>query len=198
MQGWEVLREKYNLSAQIVKIILFKIAFDEWKAVFRDEQPRGPDGRWIIGGGKYVISERHTTGNKQIDSITEKITDALDVVLSQLGPGSGSLYGTYVHSSAAKLLRGINIPGIGKDGIEQSFSLGDLVRYGLSDSIRTDALLRNDQTGEILAVWDIKTGSQRLSPKRVAKIRNYLNISDDVPVIDIHINLGIIVKNHDI
>ncbi len=49
----------------------------------------------------------------------------------------------------------MNIPGIGKDGIEQSFSLGDLVRYGLSDSIRTDALLRNDQTGEILAVWDI-------------------------------------------
>ncbi len=67
----------------------------------------------------------------------------------------------------------MNISGIGKDGIEQSFSLGDLVRYGLSDSIRTDALLRNDQTGEILAVWDIKTGSQRLSPKRVAKIRNY-------------------------
>lgn len=32
MQGWEALREKYNLSAQIVEILLIKIAFDEWKA----------------------------------------------------------------------------------------------------------------------------------------------------------------------
>jgi hypothetical protein len=46
----------------------------------------------------------------------------------------------------------MNIPGIGEDGIEQSFSIGDLVRYGASDSVRTDVILRNDQTGEILAV----------------------------------------------
>jgi len=89
----------------------------------------------------------------------------------------------------------MNIPGIGEDGIEQSFSFGDLVRHGASDSVRTDVILRNDQTGEILAVWDIKTSTERLRPKRVAEIRHNLNISEDIPVIEVHINLGVNVKD---
>lgn len=88
----------------------------------------------------------------------------------------------------------MNIPEIGQQGIEQSFSFGDLVRYGLSDSVRTDVILRNDNTGEILAVWDIKTSKERLEPKRVAEIRGNLNIGDNVPVIEIHVNLGISFK----
>lgn len=118
----------------------------------------------------------------------------LDNFLAKVGPGNGALYGTLVHSSAASILRTMNIPGIGQQGIEQSFSFGDLVRYGLSDSVRTDVILRNDNTGEILAVWDIKTSKERLEPKRVAEIRGNLNIGDNVPVIEIHVNLGISVK----
>lgn len=195
MYDLERLRDSYDLSAQIVEILLLKISRNELKAGYREDQPRGLDGRWIIGGGNYVVTQRHTTGDKQIDSITEKITDTLDTVLSALGSGSGASYGTFVHSSTANILRQMNIPGIGKDGVEQSFSFGDLVRYGSSDSVRTDVILRNDQSGEILAVWDIKTGSERLKPKRVAEIRRNLNISDDVPIIEVHINLGVNVKN---
>ncbi len=167
---------------------------NEIKAGYRDDQSRGSDGRWIIGGGNYVVSQRHTTGNKRIDSVTEKITDVLDRVLTNLGPGSGASYGTFVHSSAANILKAMNIPGFGEDGVEQSFSFGDLVCYGLSDSVRTDVILRDDQTGEILAVWDIKTGSERLIPKRIAEIRQNLDIGDNIPIIEVRINLGVSVK----
>lgn len=188
------LREAYDIAARMVEYFINNLLFDEQKAGYREDQLRGSDGRWIIGGGNYVVSQRHTTDNKRIDSITEKIIGVLDNVLTELGPGSGASYGTFVHGSAANMLREMNIPGIGEDGIEQSFSFGDLVRYGLMDSVRTDVVLRNDQTGEILAVWDIKTGNERLTPKRVAQIRKNLNISDDIPVIEVHVNLGVSVK----
>ena len=152
----------------------------------------------MIGGGNYVVSQRHTTVNRQIDGITEKIMDALDEVLSSVGPGYGSSYGTLVHTRTANILRDMNIPGIGQDGIEQSFSFGDLVRHGLSGSIRTDVILRNDQSGEILAVWDIKTSRERLGSKRVANIRENLNISEDIPVIEVQVKLGVSVKEIEI
>lgn len=195
MYELKFLRYAYDLNAERVMISILKLAFDEIRAGYRDDQPRGPDGRWIIGRGNYVISRRESTGNKQIDSITDKILNVLDNVLAKVWPWYGASYGTFVHSSAANILREMNIPAIGERGIEQSFSFGDLVRYGLSDSVRTDVVLRNDNTDEILAVWDIKTSNERLRPKRVAKIRKNLNISDDVPVIEAHINLGINVKN---
>lgn len=195
MQDLDRIRERYSIAAQIVKILLEKIALHEWKAGYRDDQPRGPDGKWIIGGGNYIVSKRHTTGDKRVDSITEKIVTVLDTVLSNIGPGRGSLYGTHVHTETANILREMNIPGIGREGIEQSFSFGDLVRYGFNGSVRTDAILRNEQSGEILAVWDIKTGNERLYPSRVAEIRRNLNISDDIPVIEVNVNLGINVKD---
>lgn len=195
MRDLEILRGKYNICGLFVEFLLINIAITESKAGYRDDQARGPDGRWIIGGGHYIVSERHTTGNRHIDGITEKIMDVLDQVLSTIGPGAGNSYGSFVHSSAANILREMNIPGIGEDGIEQSFQFGDVVRYGLSNSVRTDVILRHDQTGEILAVWDIKTGSASLNPKRVAQIRQNLDISDDIPVIEVHINLGVKVKD---
>jgi len=68
--------------------------------------------------------------------------------------------------------------------------LGDIVRYGANGSIRTDVILR-DENGEIIAVWDIKTGNGELTKARRQEIRDELDLSDDVPIIELHISRGI-------
>jgi len=100
------------------------------------------------------------------------------------------LYGTLVHVAFAADVRGQDIPGIGQDGVEQSFSLGRIVRYGLDDSIRTDVVLR-DENGEIIAVWDVKTGYAALTDARRQKIREELDLFDDVPIMELHICRGV-------
>ena len=51
----------------------------------------------------------------------------------------------------------MDLPGIGKDGVEQSFKLEDVVNYGVAGSIRTDVVLR-DAGDRVMAIYDVKTG----------------------------------------
>jgi hypothetical protein len=67
-----------------------------------------------------------------------------------------------VYTEFAKDLRSQNIPGV---EIEQSYSAGDILRYGLHGTIRTDVIFR-DETLNFIAIWDLKTGTARLEPKR--------------------------------
>jgi hypothetical protein len=62
-----------------------------------------------------------------------------------------------------------NLPGVGD--IERTFSLEDSdPRYGLAASIRTDVTLRNIQ-GDIIAIYDVKTGDERISRSRAEELR---------------------------
>ena len=108
-------------------------------------------------------------------------------VLGQIGP---ALYGTLVHLAFAADVRWQDIPGIGSDGVEQSFSFGDVVQYGTNGSIRTDVVLRDDND-EIIAVWDVKTGNAELTDARKQEIRDELNLSPNVPIMMLHISRGI-------
>ncbi|NEU12076.1 hypothetical protein G3T14_08020 [Methylobacterium sp. BTF04] len=118
-------------------------------------------------------------------------------VVANVGPGMGPVCGTSIPSEAAKLIRNYDLPGIGLRGVEQSFSLGDLVRYGLDGSIRTDAILRDGRTiaAPVLAVFDIKTGGAKLTPERADEIRMHLGVGKDVPVIELHISKGLDAKS---
>jgi hypothetical protein len=97
-------------------------------------------------------------------------------------PVSPRLYGVLVHAEFARIVRARNLPGIGSAGVEQSFDPDGLARYGLDASIRTDVILRNAK-GEIIAIYDVKTGAATIGPVREAKIRTFTRVGRDVPVI---------------
>jgi hypothetical protein len=132
------------------------------------------------------------TGNPKIDRVSDILFQTLlrDEELVHratilLGKISRPLYGTLVHLAFAADVRWQDIPGIGSDGVEQSFKLGLVVRHGLSGSIRTDVLLRDD-SGKIIAVWDVKTGNAVLTDERIREIQDELSLSADVPIFVLH------------
>ena len=160
----------------------------------------GADENTNISGDQYAaltLDSYDRTGNPLLDRTTDILFQTLlrdgaliarvQVLLGAVGP---ALYGTLVHIAFASDVRWQDLPGIGKDGVEQSFSLGTVVRYGLDDSVRTDVVMRNGN-GQIIAIWDVKTGNAKLTDARIGEIRDELNVSEDVPVIELHICRGV-------
>jgi len=94
-------------------------------------------------------------------------------------------YGTEVHTVFAKTLRALNLPGIGTQGVEQSFDKEGEARYGKDGSIRTDVVLRNDERS-IIAIYDLKTGNATIRPSRATELRAMTGADSDVPVIELH------------
>ncbi|GEP01124.1 hypothetical protein [Methylobacterium haplocladii] len=189
-------RLRHRLAGLRLSVALFRLRLGI-KAGFDPAQPRDEDGRWTdVGGGEARQSQRYKTGNPKIDATSDELADIVSHVANSLLHLKGAAFGTAVHLGSAEAVRALDLPGIGKHGVEQSFSLGGLVRYGLADSVRTDFVKRNGRgpTAPIMAVWDIKTGGARLTPTRVRQIRSELNIGDDSPVIELHVIKGIRVK----
>jgi hypothetical protein len=182
-----------------LRLSLALVAFDllDIKAGFRPDQPRGCDGRWCGEGGSLSVVRKDRTGDPRIDAKTDEILDVLRDVVESTEPGEGFLYGIQIHAKLAARLRELDLPGIGRHGVEQSFVAGDIVRHGLSGSIRTDVLLRDGRTSAapIRAIWDIKTGEEGLSPSRIRALRAGAGVDDSVPVIEIHLLRGISVKS---
>jgi hypothetical protein len=106
------------------------------------------------------------------------------------GTGFGALFGIRVHTDFANKVRALDLPGIGNDGVEQSFSMGSLVRYGAANIIRTDIFLR-DRSGEPLAIYDLKTGNASLTPARVRELLKRVGREGmPVPVIQLNFSAG--------
>mgnify|MGYP004695102959 CR=1 FL=1 len=69
---------------------------------------------------------------------------------------------------------------------EISFLNGEVVKYETKGSSRLDAVLL-DEKGNIIAVFDLKTGNAKLSTSQIDKIHaNLPEGAKDVPVIEIH------------
>jgi hypothetical protein len=167
------------------------------KAGFRPDQPRGCDGRWCGGSGAFTVVRKDRTGDPRIDAKTDEILDVLKEVVESTEAGEGFHYGIRIHARLAARLRELDLPGIGRHGVEQSFNAGDIVRHGFAGSIRTDVRLRDGRTSAapILAIWDIKTGEVGLSPSRIRALRAGAGVDDSVPVIEISLLHGISVKH---
>ncbi|MDP4004638.1 hypothetical protein [Methylobacterium sp. NEAU K] len=148
-------------------------------------------------GASLTVVRKDRTGDPRIDAKTDEILDVRKEVVERTEPGNGALYGIRVHANLAARLRELDLPGIGRHGVEQSFVAGDIVRHGLSGSIRTDVLLRNGRTSAapIIAIWDIKTEEMGLSPQSIRELRDGAGVDDSVPVIEIHLIRGISVKH---
>ncbi|WP_132249423.1 hypothetical protein [Methylobacterium segetis] len=190
------IRSEFAFLEIQLNILKIEILLNK-KANFNPDQPRDACGRWCIQGSSHVeVIRKDRTGDPKIDAKTDLLIDIVKEVVEEVGAGSGPLYGVYIHTNSAQRIRDLNLPGIGKDGVEQSFSAGDLVRYGLNGSIRTDVILRDAEgtNGRVLAIWDFKTGNARLTEARAAEIRAATGVGKDVPIIEIHILRGINVK----
>lgn len=185
-------KAELRLSLAFVALQLLDI-----KTGFRQDQPRGCEGRWCGGSGSVAVLRKDKTGDPRIDAKTDEILDVSKEVVEDTEPGEGFLYGIEIHAKLAARLRELDLPGIGRHGVEQSFVAGDIVRHGLSGSIRTDVILRDGRTSAapIRAIWDIKTGERGLSLSRVRALRAAAGVDDSVPVIEIHLLRGISVKS---
>jgi hypothetical protein len=94
-------------------------------------------------------------------------------------------FGTAVHTEFARAVRTLNLPGIGRIGVEQSFDKDGEARWGADGSIRTDVVLRNPK-GIIIAIYDLKTGNAIIRPPRANELRTMTGAGSDVPVIELH------------
>jgi hypothetical protein len=147
----------------------------------------------LRSGSRYAQVNNAVTGHPVIDRTTDMLLAVLQRSIQEMGSGAGALFGIKVHTDFANRVRQLDLPGIGQDGVEQSFHLNavDFVRYGLDGSIRTDIALRdprNPNQGTI-AVYDLKTGNAVLTPSRVEEIRKALR-QPDLPVIMLHYRTG--------
>ena len=108
-----------------------------------------------------------TTGDPYIDGTLSTLNDLALQALSTSGEGRGPVFGTKVHFEFSTLVN-----GLGRTDLftEQSFSFSGLVAYGADGSIRTDVILGKDSTRPV-AIFDLKTGSARLTQARADEIR---------------------------
>lgn len=87
-------------------------------------------------------------------------------------------YGRLVHERFADNVRVLGLPGIGYDDVETTFGGA---YYGAKGSVRTDVVLRDD-AGQVIAIYDIKTGKADVSPARAAELRIKVGVDNSVPV----------------
>jgi hypothetical protein len=140
---------------------------------------------------QYAESTADRAQDPEIERTRQILHDVLVSVNASVAaaarrnPMTARLYGVIVHAEFARAVRAMNLPGIGIEGVEQSFDAQGLATYGLDGSIRTDIVLRNSE-GIIIAIYDVKTGNATMSSPREAKIRAYTRAGRDVPVIIMH------------
>jgi hypothetical protein len=149
--------------------------------------------RWTVEGGIEVTTyDGFLTGIPTIDNTSEALSNILTKVmagLEYLPEMKPQTYGTLVHAAFGVAVRLANLPGVGD--IERSFSLEDSdPRYGLAGSIRTDVTLRNIQ-GDVIAIYDVKTGDERISRPRADELRAKTRAAPNTPVFELNIVRGL-------
>lgn len=96
-----------------------------------------------------------------------------------------------MHVAFGTAVRFEGLPGIGPNDVEHSFG-GD---YGEPGGIRTDVVLRNE-AGDIMAIYDVKTGGARLTAARVPELREKTGVGPNVPIIEMSVLRGATLKGH--
>jgi hypothetical protein len=150
----------------------------------------------IKPGAQYAqlnVQNNAKTANPLINRSTDILLQTLARIHALAGDGSGPWYGTRIHLMFANDVELQNLPGIGRNGVEQSFSLGDIADYGEDGTIRVDVYMR-DETGKVIAIWDVKTGGAILTGARVRQLRAEVGVGTEVPVIELHVNRGATLK----
>lgn len=150
--------------------------------------------------GARITYDTARTGLPTIDETTEKLSSTLIETMNGMEfiPNQApNVYGGAVHTSFATSVRAADLPGIGPKGVEQSFKLEEVVTYGVAGSIRTDVVLRN-VAGEVIAIYDVKTGGAVLSASRADQLRSHVGAAPYTPVIELHFHRGSSLKHEQV
>lgn len=160
--------------------------------------PDGTDGTYDI---EFVSSRtsvtidysRALTGISTIDDTTKRLSETLGDTMARVDivpEWAPSVYGTAVHVDFGAQVKSQGLRGV---EVEQSF-FDEVPRgYGYPGSVRTDVLLRND-SGDIIAIYDVKTGGAVLSSSRVRELREKTGVGIGVPIIELQVNRGVTIK----
>jgi hypothetical protein len=125
------------------------------------------------------------TGDSRIDDVTKKLTQILQDTIDALArmPGQPQKYGIAVHAAFAGRVITAGIGGISPLDVERPFSLPP--GYGGDrEFVIPDVVLRND-VGDIIAVYDVKTGNEGFRPSRVNELRAALRAESSVYFIEL-------------
>src|SRR5713101_5469915 len=131
------------------------------------------------------------TGISTIDDTTVALLEILKrtvTTMSRVGM-SPQQYGTAVHLAFALQVKLARLPGIKASDVETTFGSEPDARYGTKHSIRTDVVLRND-AGDIIAIYDVKTGEKGLSRKRLRELLDKTGAGPGTPIIQLHQSYG--------
>lgn len=215
-----IYRLKWHIAAANLERASAVLAA-ELEQRYRPDQPRVPagnpdGGQWtrgpqtlapiisdanpdsLVPGAQYAQTEvslnpSALTGISTIDDTTKKLTTILAGVMDTVEylPGmTPSVYGTLVHRTFAGVVLMQRLPGIGWSDVETTFG-GDY--YGAKGSVRTDVVLRND-VGDIIAIYDVKTGNAEVTPRRAAELRQKTGTDSRVPIIQMSFSRGFSLK----
>ena len=130
-----------------------------------------------------------------VDDTTRSLSKTLAAVIDSMPSGSGPLYGIAVHVAFANIVRFQGLRGIGLSDVETTFNLLPDSYYGSKESIRTDVILRDD-IGDIIAIYDVKTGGATIRPQRAAEIRAKTKTGNNIPIIELNVSRGVMLKYH--
>jgi hypothetical protein len=150
--------------------------------------------------GATITYDTTRTGIQSIDETTERLSATLIDVMDTMEfiPNQApNVYGIAVHTAFATSVKAQNLDGIGRDGVEETFSLTDVRHYGVAGSIRTDVTLRN-AAEEVIAIYDVKTGGAVLSASRADQLRARTGASEYTPVIELHFQRGSSLKHEQV
>jgi len=96
-------------------------------------------------------------GSSSLTEVRALLQSAANDSVRAVGPGSGAVYGTKIHTEFAARIRAMNQRGVAS---EASFLGGAEVRYGTAGSVRPDVTVT--LRGET-HLFDLKTGTARIS-----------------------------------
>jgi hypothetical protein len=147
-----------------------------------------PSGeQYAADPSRYSIDPSALTGISQIDDITKKLLNILVDASDRVGflSGTPQFYGIAIHLEFADAVIAAGIQGISPTDVEQPFALPS--GYNLNKKyVIPDVVLRDDG-GDIVAIYDVKTGEPRLDPAREDEIRAATGVDSTVPVIILHL-----------
>jgi hypothetical protein len=137
-------------------------------------------------GTSVEIDASALTGIDNIDETTKRLAKILARSLDEVGlvPGA-QRYGRAVHWEFAFNVFFEGIRGISPVDIERSFSLPPGYPSAKT-TVRPDVVLRND-IGDIIAIYDVKTGDEGLRRARRAELRAATGVDRTVPIIELRV-----------
>jgi hypothetical protein len=154
----------------------------------RTDATTSPPGiQYAADPSRYSIDPTALTGISQIDDVTKKLLNILVDTSDRVGflSGSPQYYGIAIHSAFGVALKAEGLQGISPADIERSFDLPDGYN-DVKDSVRPDVVLRDD-AGDIIAIYDVKTGERGIDPWREDELRAATRVDATVPIIELRL-----------